>query len=112
MTQKKNEDPLTLAGKNVLARPDYSPFIVTALRALANGTANAHQQKEALDYIIYQVCGTYDLAYRRNERDTNVALGKQFAGQTLVFLLNEAVVSKESLDKQSARQAGEQPNVD
>jgi hypothetical protein len=111
MSLVKNKDPF-IPKKDPSVRPDYSPYIVTALRAVANGEATEKQQKDSMDYIINTVCGTYDLAYRPgvSDRSTIFALGKAHAGQTLVFLLNSAVTTKAALDKASARKAGD-PDV-
>ena len=61
----------------------------SALQALARGDASPEMQRRALNWVIRQACGTYDFAYRpgQNDRDTNLALGRQFAGQQIVKLL-------------------------
>lgn len=66
--------------------PGAEPADTAALQALARGTATSDQQKRALDWIVLQACGTYDLAYRPGDtdRDTNIALGRQFVGQQIV----------------------------
>ncbi len=61
-----------------------------ALRALQRGSATDDQQQRALEFIINAVCGTYDCASRKNETETNLALGKQRVGQILVYFLNDA----------------------
>lgn len=62
-----------------------------ALQALAKGIANAGQQAHALDFIINNICKTYDLPYRPDseggDRDTSFASGKQFCGMQIVKLL-------------------------
>ncbi len=73
-----------------LAPPDYTKADAHALRALQRGDASKDQQQRALNFVINTICGTYDCASRRNERDTNLALGKQRAGQHIVYLLNDA----------------------
>lgn len=71
------------------APPPWRTEDVGALQALAGGRAEPHQQKIALDYIIKSLAATYDMAYRpESARDTDFALGRQFVGQQLVFLLN------------------------
>ena len=66
----------------------YEIADVTALQALVRGDASPDMQKRAIDWIIRSACGTYDFAYRPNsERDTSLALGRQFAGQQIVKLL-------------------------
>ena len=66
---------------------DYDQAITGAIKALAAGVANDAQQKRALDWIIYTLCGTYDQPYRPGEggdRDTVFACAKQFVGQQIV----------------------------
>lgn len=67
----------------------YEIADVTAIQAIARGDASPDMQRRALDWIIKRACGTYDFAYRPNsDRDTNLALGRQFAGQQIVKLLH------------------------
>lgn len=72
--------------------PSFEPADAAAIQALAKGSASADQQRRALDWIIHQAAGTYDLAYRpggeEGARDTTLALGRQFVGQQIVKLLN------------------------
>ena len=66
---------------------DYQPEDTAAIKALAAGNANDGQQKRALNWIVYTLCGTYDLSYRPHadgERDTAFAEGKRFVGLQLV----------------------------
>ena len=59
----------------------------SAIQALAQGTADATQQKRALDWIIKVVAGTYDQSYRPGadgDRDTAFAEGKRFVGTSIV----------------------------
>ena len=70
--------------------PAYEVADAAAIQALLNGTAEEHQQKRALKWIIEVACATYDLPYRpgaiEGERDTTFALGRQFVGQQIVKL--------------------------
>jgi hypothetical protein len=59
----------------------------TAVRAVADGTADADQQKRAMKWIIEKAAMTYDLAYFQTDRDTAFALGRVFVGQQIVGLL-------------------------
>jgi hypothetical protein len=64
---------------------DYDDRVTGAIKALAAGNANEGQQRTALDWIIYTLCGTYDQPYRPgSERDTVFACAKQFVGQQIV----------------------------
>jgi hypothetical protein len=89
--------------KKLPASKPYSPFNwapadVGAIKALATGTATPEQQKYALNLIVMDICGTYDMSYRPDsQRDTDFAEGKRFIGNTLVKLtkLNTSALKKE-----------------
>lgn len=70
--------------------PKFEPEDAAALQALQRGNASPQQQKRALDWVVLKACATYDFAYRpgENDRDTNIALGRQLVGQQIVKLLN------------------------
>lgn len=79
-----------------MSKPDASPWKpvewepadVGAIQALARGDATPDQQKIALDYIINNLAGTYDLSYRPgSDRDTAFAEGKRFVGLQIVTKL-------------------------
>lgn len=61
-----------------------------AIKALADGKADADQQQRGLRFIVENLCGTYDWPYRpgADDRETNVALGKQWVGQQIVKEVN------------------------
>lgn len=66
----------------------WENYHVSALQALSRGEANPEQQKLALQYIINNVCLTYDMPYRpESSRDTDFLLGRMYAGQQIVKLL-------------------------
>lgn len=87
----------TPAVQAVWQAPPFTKAEVLALKALAAGNANERQQQIALKYIVYTLCGTYDWPYRpESDRDTAVALGKQWVGKRLVHLIEvEKVAAKE-----------------
>ena len=67
----------------------YELADLTSVQAVANGTADEQQQKRALDWIIKQVCGTYEMTYRpESDRDTAFAEGRRFAGLQIVKALH------------------------
>ena len=70
--------------------PDYTEQDLHALLALQRGSASPDQQRHALEYMVNWLCGTYDIAYRDDERLTTLALGKQLVGQHLVHMLKRA----------------------
>lgn len=69
----------------------WQPPEVAAIQALNRGDATADQQKRALEYIINDLAGTYDLSYRpgseEGRRDTDFAEGKRFVGSQIVKAL-------------------------
>ena len=84
-------------------RPDYVEADVQAIRAVMRGDATAFQQKRAMDFIINEVAGTYDMSYRPG--DTHAAAfaeGKRFVGHSLVWFL-KAAPTKTDDDKIAVR---------
>ena len=62
----------------------------SAIQALARGEADADQQKRALSWILRQACALPEWVYQPgdSDRDTNIALGRQFVGHQIVKLQN------------------------
>jgi hypothetical protein len=59
-----------------------------ALRALAEGNADAHQQVLALSVVLKKFCRTYDLAFVPGKADESAFLaGRQFPGQQIMKYL-------------------------
>lgn len=60
-----------------------------ALQALVRGDATPEQQQRAVNWIVYNAANTYDFAFLPgdNDRETNIALGRQFVGLQVVKLL-------------------------
>ena len=52
----------------------------SAVQQLAAGTANADQQRRALNWIVYRAAGTDDVEYRPDARDHAFASGRRFVG--------------------------------
>lgn len=76
---------------------------VGAIKALAKGQARPDQQITAMNFIIEEICRTYDLPYRPDElggeRDSSFAAGKQFVGFQLRRIIAqpfEKLVGKKS----------------
>lgn len=67
--------------------PLWEPADATALQALAKGTADADQQKRALNWIVNGASNTYDLEYRPDSRDHAFASGRRFVGLQIIKLL-------------------------
>lgn len=90
--RKKAESRAVLDGAPWKPAP-YAVADASALQALQRGDATPDQQRRALQWIINQCCGTYDLSYRpgpTGDRDTVLAEGKRWVGLQLVKLLNNS----------------------
>ena len=60
-----------------------------AIQAVMSGRASEAQQRHAMTFIVYHICGTYDLSYRpTSDRDTAFAEGKRRVGLQLVKFMN------------------------
>ena len=69
----------------------YDDMDTAAVKAIAAGVANEGQQKRFLDWVINQVCGTYDLSFRPGPdgtRETAFAEGKRHVGLQLIKHVN------------------------
>ncbi len=64
-----------------------SLFMAQAARALAQGQAGEHQQKELLKWLVFQACGKANPMYHATDRDTAFALGRAFVADQLNGLL-------------------------
>lgn len=100
--RKRKEECVPIA--NPVMAPDYTEADVQALRAVAGGYATEDQQKRAMNFIIEDICGTYDFPFRPGpeDRETNIALGRQRAGQIIVWFLKTAETLTK-IEKISAR---------
>lgn len=58
-----------------------------AIQALARGVATPEQQQRALNWVINNAAGTYDLEYRTDSRDHAFASGRRFVGLQLVKMV-------------------------
>jgi hypothetical protein len=58
-----------------------------ALQALAQGVASADQQQRALNWIVYEACGTYEEDYRPDPRDHAFVSGKRRVGLQILTLI-------------------------
>ncbi len=70
--------------------PLYTPRIVYAVRAFAEGRADEAQQKLLWEWITMKVCGYPDLSYQPSDRGgalaTAFAEGKRFVGSMILRL--------------------------
>ena len=65
----------------------YAKADVAALQALVAGVATADQQQRALNWIIYEACGTYEVDYRPDPRDHAFVSGKRRVGLQIISLI-------------------------
>lgn len=73
-------------------RCDWEIADASALQALAAGTADATQQKRALDFVIKRVSGYYDLSYQPGMPDAMAFMeGRRFTGAKIVELLSISI---------------------
>lgn len=80
---------------------DWSNADAGAIQALTRGDAPPDLQQRAIKYIVEVLCGTYDMSFRQNDRDTCFAEGKRFVGLQLVKLSNvNLAVFKEAPSEQ------------
>lgn len=67
---------------------DYGPADAASFQALQRGDATPEQQKRALDWLIVQAAGTYDVSFHpESERLSAFAEGRRFVGLQIVKLL-------------------------
>lgn len=80
-----------MARKTLIERAanDWDLADASAVKALNAGTADAVQQKRAVEWLLKKACALPDWAYQpgANDRDTNVALGRQFVGHLFMKLV-------------------------
>lgn len=78
--------------ENAPWKPSNPPVhIIFAVKAMAAGKANDQQQMRLLDWMIKDLCKTYDQPYRPGEegrRDTDFACGLMHVGRELVKCVN------------------------
>lgn len=69
--------------------PDASLTQISALKGLMAGTASAHQQRLAWDFILREACGVQAQSFRSaSPQDTYFMEGRRFAGNVLLTLAN------------------------
>ena len=75
--------------------PQWEIADAAAIQALRRGDATQDQQRRALDYIVQNLCGAYDMDWRpggvEGARDSDFAAGRRFVGLQIVKLNNLAL---------------------
>jgi len=84
--RKRNLQPVAPA-------PASQPAPITlayasAMQAFSRFEADAEQQKLAWDWIMRHACGIGVWAFRDNQRETDIMLGRHFVGQQIMGLVN------------------------
>ena len=90
---------------------DYTVQIARAVQAVARGDASEREQKMAMDWIIVQAAGAYELSFRSDggdggERETAFAEGRRFVGLQLVKLVNMSPQLLDQLQKREDKTDG------
>lgn len=101
MARKQRLVPATIPLASMPA--DFNHSDASAVQAWAAGKANEGQQKRAFDWILKKACGVPVWAFRADQRETDIALGRQFVGQQIMGLLN---VNLSKLEKHEETQHG------
>lgn len=75
---------------------DYVPPVpldaARALRALSEGTAEAHQQRKVFDWLLGDVCGLKAPTFRAGQPDATAFLeGRRFVGLFLAAVLTRNI---------------------
>jgi hypothetical protein len=76
--------------------------IAAAIKALHDGSASAHQQQIALQWIVREAAGKAHFPYHANERDTVFALGRLFVAEQIVGLFNADLSSLRRADYETS----------
>lgn len=86
------------------APAEHDVPLVAALKALGRGEASPDQQKRALDWIVNEAAGTYDMTFHpEDDRATAFAEGKRHVGRQIVGFMNISMEAyKASLAKQES----------
>lgn len=75
--------------RDPLVGAPYTKAVAGAIQGLAGGTADGAQQKTALDWIVRELCRTYDTAYFGDRSADNAFVaGQRFCGNQLAAILN------------------------
>jgi hypothetical protein len=84
---------------------EWEPADIAAIQALVRGDASPEQQRRAVDYIINDIAGTYDMSYRPDsERDSVFAEGKRYVGLQLVKAIKLNLARIQQVKEQKSRE--------
>ncbi len=65
----------------------YDRADVISLQSVAAGVADEHQQRRAMEFIIYKLCDFDGVSFRDTDRETSFAEGKRFVAQAINAVL-------------------------
>jgi hypothetical protein len=85
--------------------PKFDRSDAMAMKAVATGTANEAQQKQAIEYIVGTLGMTYDTSYwADSDRNSAFAEGRRFVGLQIVKMVNLTGEALARLDAAIARE--------
>lgn len=67
---------------------EFDDSILMAVKAMHAGNANDGQQKRLMQWIVRDLCETYALSYRPDQRATDFAEGRRSVGLQLEMMMN------------------------
>jgi hypothetical protein len=91
--------------------PSLNQELVYALKGVNAGVGDSSQQTLVIRWIIWNLCRTYDLEHRPDDRDSCVAAGKRFCGLMLVDALNMSMEQVAKLPKLRPSGDGEDDEI-
>lgn len=93
------------------ADADLPDFVVASMKAWSRGEASKDQQITAWNFIVNDLCATYDLSYRPDRPEATAFMeGRRFVGlQIRKTIQLKPVARKDHVRPASNRSDGEQP---
>lgn len=85
--------------------PQFELADAMAIKAVAEGRAEPHQQQRAITWILRGLCGMGKLPYEpESDRDTVLLLGRQSVGYEVTLYIQEAAdILKRISEQRSTR---------
>ena len=103
MAARKPRDPAWIP-------PAYTVQIARAVQAVARGNASSREQQMAMDWIVTQAAGAYELSFRSDgdggDRETTFAEGRRFVGLQIVKLVNLSEGALGAMEKREGKANG------
>ena len=91
--------------------PNWEPADASAMQALAEGVANADQQKRALRWIMVAAAGVDEPSYRPDSDQTVFAEGRRFVGLQIrkLLIINVSAFVRAQQHAEDRKPAGRNP---